>query len=688
MNPRVLAATFSVLLASTASAQPWQAPNEALSLTREESGDPLTPWRYTVDFWSKAGRTYVVEETDDLANLSWRRLPGLVLGGERYRWALDENGYRSANIPEAYRSFESNTERQFVRLRHVDYLIEPFAGDYDRDGVSNHDEATVAMTDPFAYPDEDLADNEPDGLPDAWERYRFGGLQLGPQDRDPAGHTLAERYAVERRDSDGDGLPDAWEKFRCGGTLAENGATLRDGKPNLARFREDRVKLADHRFGAQEFRYDPAYIGNAFGPTPEDPLKVHLVGNQGGSMIVAYSDITYSEITSVRVWPSNRAYGVIDPQDPDLATHYADYTGAVVNGAYEYTFVATPATGDYVARDLLKTLHGRPLKRRQEGGATRLSFAPLAITSLPLTEARPDRYPAVLRDFPYASGQYATFPEFGWDLTPSKNTIHAELAGGPLYGLPVPDPSTLNENSGYSLVPWFTYPDAFAFSIEKKEAEEWEYPELWHGIRKETHFFPHQNDVGSLWGEPKNRQCFTLELHFRLDYDLADTALDISSDDACWIFIDGRKVVDRSAGWAEWHSLSSLRQMVKNRDGQQTPFLETATGSCIVDLFFAERFYEDSYLTFLANAPVKPIYVYQVVVDCDWRTPLTYSLTQHPPGMQIDPHSGKIFWDYYGLNADADPANDVAAGAHPVTVHVSDARGHSDTQSFTLNLSL
>lgn len=671
---------------------------EGLVLTRTPTGDPAAPWRHEVDFWAKAGRTYVVEETEDLANPKWRRLPGLIVGEENgsdygqvnYRWSFMPDGSYVYGAPEAALRFDSNTDRHFVRLRYVDNLVEPFLGDHDRDGVTNYQEVSGAQTDPFAYPDEDLTDAEPgglaDGLPDAWELYRFGTLAKGPADTDAAGRTLADLYAAERRDTDADGLPDDWEKFRCGGVLTEGPATVHDGKTNLARFREDRVKLAEHKFGAQAFRYDSTFIGNAFDAEPLETnrLTVRLRGNQGGSMLVQYVDDTYSTISNIRVWPSNRDYGFVRPDINDPATHYADYVGEVVGGVYGYTFSATPATGSYVARDLLRSLDGRPLRRSDGSGPTRLAFAPLAITSLPLREARPDRYPAVLRDFPYYGDNHRTFPDFGNGLSPTANVIHPELIGGPLLGLPSPDLSRLGLNSGQALAQRFTLPDAFAFSIEQRPP----LSDAWIGIEDTYEFFPHANDVGSEKGEKKNRQAFTLELHFRLDYDLATTVLQVASDDSCWLFIDGRKVVDLGVVDSETSTLAALRDRVKTRDGIATPFLESPTGSCVVDLFFSERFTSNSKLTLLANTALRPIYVYQVVVDSDCPAPLTYTLTQKPPGMEIDARTGKIVWDYYGRNSDSDPNNNIVAGNHAVTVVVSDARGHSDTQSFTISLTL
>ena len=50
--------------------------------------------------------------------------------------------------------------------------------------------------------------------------------------------------------------------------------------------------------------------------------------------------------------------------------------------------------------------------------------------------------------------------------------------------------------------------------------------------------------------------------------------------------------------------------------------------------------------------------------------------------------TGRIVWDYPALNTDSDPGNDISSGSFPVTVQVSDPVGRTDTQSFSINVTL
>jgi fibro-slime domain-containing protein len=681
-KPNLLLA-FSLLFAGTTAlpAQTWDQTNEGLKLTRSETNDALTPYHNAVSWWQRLGRTYVVEETNDLTNLTWKRLPQMLM----------TIGEESVAGTSAYPvAIDTNTEKHFFRLRYIDGLINPYGSDNDRDGVSNYDEVMGAQTDPFGYPDDDATDSEPDGLPDAWERYRFGNL--GHSGSELLGYsttlTYADLYQAQRKDTDGDGLPDDWERFRCGGTLTENAATTHDGRTNLVRYREDRVKLTVHRYGAQTFSYDIYLETNAFEFDSENPLRVYLRGSAGGSMRVQYSDTTYSAISDVRVWPSNDRYG--DPEsETDLATHYADYIGTLISGVYNYEFSATPSTGDYFARDLLRSLDGQPLNRSTVSNTTHLTLTRLAITSPPLTSAGQGVFPVILRDFPYDT---VTFPDFGGPTWFAQNQMEPELQGGALVGLPQIKPSVLasKNDSGQRFSSWYSLPEAFGFNMPEITSSTDSGMTI-KGVRKVDDFFPHLNDVGQTNVLRSNRHGFTTELHLWLDYDLATTQLFVATDDDCWLYIDGRLALDlggrRNVPLASY-SLASLKALVKGRDGETTPFLESSNGSCRVDIFHAERETSRSSLAIQSNGTLHPVYVYQVICEADIPTTLTFSLSQAPAGMTIDSETGRIFWDFLAINRDGNPGNDLAAGAYPVTISVIDARGLQATQSFTITLNL
>lgn len=135
-------------------------------------------------------------------------------------------------------------------------------------------------------------------------------------------------------------------------------------------------------------------------------------------------------------------------------------------------------------------------------------------------------------------------------------------------------------------------------------------------------------------------------------------------------------------------NLSILNSLNAEAPFSDTPFLEAQTGTCRVDIFYAERQMPNDALGFQSKGSMHPIYIYQVITDADLPTPVTFTLIQVPNGMTIDSHSGRILWDYWGINHDGNSSNDVASGSYTVTVSVSDLRGYTATQTFTLTLQL
>ena len=97
--------------------------------------------------------------------------------------------------------------------------LDPSDDDHDGDGVTTRDELTLTGTDPR------LADTDFDGIPD--------GLDPAPLSRDRDGDGLCDGSDPDPDtpnpfgDTDGDGLPDAWEMFRFGGLDAVSNANDR-----------------------------------------------------------------------------------------------------------------------------------------------------------------------------------------------------------------------------------------------------------------------------------------------------------------------------------------------------------------------------------------------------------------------------------------------------------------------------
>jgi hypothetical protein len=78
----------------------------------------------------------------------------------------------------------------------------------------------------------------------------------------------------------------------------------------------------------------------------------------------------------------------------------------------------------------------------------------------------------------------------------------------------------------------------------------------------------------------------------------------------------------------------------------------------------------------ITTGTVGVLYKYDVEATDDDDDPLTFSLTTFPEGMTIDAITGLISWTPSGIQA----------GSHDVTVKVSDGRGGSDSQSFTIKV--
>lgn len=668
-----LAGGACVAFASLVSAQTATDPNEGLRMTP----DPEFPNGFILNWWGHPGRVYFIENSPSLAVGSWTNAP------------LVEQGRNAA----FEQRFFAQGERFFTRLRSIDGVLDPIGEDRDHDGVSTGEETIYGSTktNPIAYTNRDLDDNDSDGLPDAWEWTYLKTLNFAATDQyDPAGApgaTCLALYQSLRPDTDGDSLPDDWERQRRG-DLSEDGSDSHDGNTNLELLHRDRLVLARHRYGSHVFAYDESEPRNPFSDptTSTDPRVVYLRSENGGSMIATYTDATYQTVQSLRVYPGHPNYGDPTGATEEPPVYYADYTGAESGGAWIYAFDAPPGGAGIVARDLLRTIDSRPWRRTYSGAR---QPARLAITSLPLTQAGGGQFPLVLRDFPSGKAAFPDFPA-GFGVSDTE-ILEPVLDGSPHRGRPVlkanPKPNS-SIRSRHTFSQWYRHTDAFGFTTSQLIGPNDSCPPgFTYGVYRRE-FRPQLPDVGMLSGEAKS--LFTAEFSMRLDYDLSHTELFVQADDVAWVFIDGHLAIDSTDPFVygdRW-PLSVLKTYVESRDGPGTDFLASPTGTCRVDIFYADTRPYDTRFVAMSNSPLKPVYIYQVVAETELDAALTYSLVTAPAGMEIDPQTGRIVWDFHALNADSDPNNNISSDGVTVTVQVSDPIGRSDTQSFTLNVSL
>ena len=168
MKTRTLLAAVWVFVLATATtlAQTSTDPNEGSQITQNP-----TTGAYTFSWWGRAGRTYFIQQSDDLIN--WTYLPVIESGAEQViQWG-----------------FTSTQARFFLRLKYSDIPTnDPFDADFDGDGVSNWDEL-LQGTDPL------VANVDANGLPLDWET--FYGIAPGTDPTsmpDGDGLTLLQKY--------------------------------------------------------------------------------------------------------------------------------------------------------------------------------------------------------------------------------------------------------------------------------------------------------------------------------------------------------------------------------------------------------------------------------------------------------------------------------------------------------------
>lgn len=167
-----LAALAAVAPAPAMPAQSALDPNEGVRLTP----DPSVVNGQTVSWWGKAGRTYFIQQSDDLS--LWNYLPVIEPGADQpTQWG-----------------FTSTAPRSFLRLRLSDVPTDdPFNADFDFDGVSNWDELAQG-TDPLAA----LLDPA-NGLPLDWEKFYHVPPGTDPNAPAPRGDGLTYRQSFQGR---------------------------------------------------------------------------------------------------------------------------------------------------------------------------------------------------------------------------------------------------------------------------------------------------------------------------------------------------------------------------------------------------------------------------------------------------------------------------------------------------------
>lgn len=147
MNLRTLLAAgllATVLASTTILAQNSSDSDEGARL----GGNVSSGGYYTFSWWGRAGHTYFLQQSDDLAH--WTYLPLIEPGAGRViQWG-----------------FTSNQDRSFLRLMDTDaFTRNAYEDDFDGDGVGNYDELAQGSDPLLATLD------AASGLPLDWERF-------------------------------------------------------------------------------------------------------------------------------------------------------------------------------------------------------------------------------------------------------------------------------------------------------------------------------------------------------------------------------------------------------------------------------------------------------------------------------------------------------------------------------------
>ena len=720
---------FALLAFATSSgllAQPqlnYLTPNEGLTLTYDP-GTPEEPQPYRADWWVHSGRAYYLEATADLEHQPWHLLPKAI------------SSYFVGDYRDTYRLIVSDP-KYFVRLRYIEgrrmghSLQHPTTADIDHDGVSDDTEFYAPKaTHPLQSPDADE-----DGLPDDWERYHFS-ISPPPenQDEDPAN----DLDALHLRPTDivepyADPVVTAYQRFKrdwVKGLCIEYGGEF---FWNNGQFGENPYAFvfAGDQNGSIRLTYTDADLSTVatLEVFPRTHYSVFLTNNP--VVMSAQARALYTYINDPN--PALRSYTFSSTAGYQLITD-PETQVPVSLGALD---------GRPAPRDLLRSIDTMvwpegsarprgatqplPLKRAvvstPGGPVARRIPAPLAITSTPVTEVGRDRFPVVIRDcstnylshyFQDFTPNYHPYPgprivdQAAADETVINSVMRTLDAEGLPQGVPNPElypsagPSYWNQlmfRSPLTFARWYRDNSAQGYSLPGILAA---YPNgftppgppiIYHyGIYSSdaAGFYPHRDDVAEV-GK------FTTELHCRLEYD-DNTRLYLGSNDDCWVFINGKLVNVLDFGGIP--DTATYRSSILFSDIRSSLGLDAPSGTCRLDVFHADR---SSYWTpssesafpaqlrLLSTSKLVPIYCYQAVAESATAGQLNYSFATDPNngavlppvGMTIEPHTGKIIWDFY---ASPPPPNATYPLSCPVTVKVTDSAGNTDYQSFTLTV--